>query len=275
MDLLDSSGILLERNTLNKSLQSNLSQMSYNCLSSAIPKSWKKKLKYQKVDCFERWPDEIYIKIINKYVILNKVRNKQIYEKLFRKVIKPPPTAVEPWIETYPFLENHDWSKTFLLPFKVLQEPYLQCFQYKIVHRLLNCNYNLCKWNIKNSPNCASCNCVDIIQHHLFQCDISRIFWKKTEEWVYNQLDVKFSFTECEIIFGITQYSNALLEVINYVLILGKWYINNKKSNEQSLIFIDFKHTLKDKVKGLCEIKKIKGIKSESIHFFEQLCFTD
>ena len=82
MDLLDSSGILLERNTLNKSLQSNLSQMSYNCLSSAIPKSWKEKLKYQKVDCFERWPDEIYIKIINKYVILNKVRNKQIYEEL-------------------------------------------------------------------------------------------------------------------------------------------------------------------------------------------------
>ena len=152
--------------------------MSYNCLSSAIPKSWKKKLKYQKVDCFERWPDEIYIKIINKYVVLNKVRNKQIYEELIRKVIKPP-TAVEPWIETYPFLENHDWSQTFLLPFKVLQEPYLQCFQYKIVHRLLNCNYNLYKWNIKNSPNCASCNCVDTIQHHLFQCDISRIFWKK------------------------------------------------------------------------------------------------
>ena len=48
MDLLDSNGILLERN---KNLQSN--QMSYNCLSSAIPKSWKDKLKYQKVDCSE------------------------------------------------------------------------------------------------------------------------------------------------------------------------------------------------------------------------------
>ena len=46
---------------------------------------------------------------------------------------------------------------------------------------------------------------------------------------MYNQLDVKFSFTECEIIFGVTKYSNALLEVINYVLIVGKWYIDNKK----------------------------------------------
>ena len=136
---------------------------------------------------------------------------------------------MEPWIETYPFLENHNWSNTFLLPCKVLQEPYLQCFQHKSVHRLLNCNYNLRKWHIKNYPNCASCSCVDTIQNHLFQCDISRIFWKKTKEWVYNQLDVKFSFTECEIIFGTTQYSNALLEVINYVLILEKWYINNKK----------------------------------------------
>ena len=126
--------------------------------------------------------------------------------------ISKPPTGVEAWIETYPFLETHNWSKTFLLPFKVLQEPYVQCLHYSIVHRLLNCNYNLYKLNIKNSPNCASCNCVDTIKHHVFQCDISRIFWKKLSNGFVINLMPNSLFTECEIIFGITQNSNAILE---------------------------------------------------------------
>ena len=44
-----------------------------------------------------------------------------------------PPTAVESWVNLYPFLEQFDWKEIYAIPFKKTKEPYLQSFQYKII----------------------------------------------------------------------------------------------------------------------------------------------
>ena len=53
------------------------------------------------------------------------------------------PTSQDKWIEYYPFLETFDWKPVYLLPTKILSDSYLITFQYKILHRVFSCNYNL------------------------------------------------------------------------------------------------------------------------------------
>ena len=259
MDIIDENGKILPRRTLNQKLNSRLNLMSYNSVITSIPKHWKESLTNKPLDLKMCWPEDIQIKIQNKYVSLKKVKNNEIYRQLITTISKAP-TSIETWIETYPFLETHDWKDSFCLPYKVLKETYLQSFQYKIITRNLNCNYSLFKWKIKNSPKCDSCDMVDTIQHHLFQCNLTKVFWKNVEEWIYRSLEIKFNFTECEIIFGIPFNNDPILEIINYILIIGKWYINHMKTIAKNVTIFEFMKTLKGKIKAICELQTIKGI---------------
>ena len=69
--------------------------------------------------------NEVYIKV-NKLKAIIKVKTVEIYQELVTRVSKPP-TAI--WVNLFPFLEKHEWSVTFELPYKILREPYFQSFQ--------------------------------------------------------------------------------------------------------------------------------------------------
>ena len=47
---------------------------------------------------------------------------------------------------------------------------YMQSFQCKVLNKVINCNFYLFKWSIKKSPNCAYCENIDTVAHHLFEC---------------------------------------------------------------------------------------------------------
>ena len=49
-------------------------------------------------------------------------------------------------LNLYPFLETVDWKPIFTLVFNLTIETYLQTFQLKILHRSLNCRYNIFNW---------------------------------------------------------------------------------------------------------------------------------
>ena len=69
------------------------------------------------------------------------------------------------------------------------------------------------------------------------------------EEWLYKQLKVKFHFTVCEILFGLPLVGNPLLEVLNYVIILAKKFINNRRNHVKELVFLEFMYILKENLK--------------------------
>ena len=102
----------------------------------------------------------------------------------------------------------------------------MQSFQYKVLNRVINCNFSLFKWGIKNSPNCAYCENIDTVTHHFFECADCIEFWKKVEQWLFEKLKVKFNLTVCEVIFGIPFSNDSLMQIINYVIILAKYFIN-------------------------------------------------
>ena len=165
-----------------------------------------------------------------------------------------PPTAVSKWIDLFPFLEKLDWKPIFTMVYKITREPYLQSFQYKILNRSLNCNYNLLKWNVTHDAKCNYCSLVDTLEHHLYYCSASMDFWENVSNWIEEITKVKIRLAICDIIFGLTNslYDGDGIEfIMNYLILLGKWHLNKQKSNKKQIFFSEFVKLIKEKLECL------------------------
>ena len=162
---------------------------------------------------------EPHIRIGLKFIPIQKIKNKQIVNKLLSSITKPP-TSVETWINMYPFLEMEDWKQIFLRTFQITKETYLQSFQYKMLNRITNCNDKLYKWKIKPSDKCDECGEVDSIDH-LYYCITSTTFWNQLKGWMVDNLGFGIGLTVCEVIFGIPIYNNSDFKIINFLILMG------------------------------------------------------
>ena len=226
-----------------------LTILQYNALKSCIPKTWKKVIlgNYNKSEAQILVPT---LHIRNAKKSIAKITSKELYQNLIFKKIKTP-TAIESWTNIYPFLERYDWKDIYTIPFKYVQEPYLQSFQYKIINRILNTNEKLHKWSIKQTNQCNFCQATDTIEHHLYSCKDSNTIWNQLENWLLDCIEIKLNLKECEILFGIPNAPNEHLELINFVIIMTKWYINNRRSENKPLYFIELINMIKGKIKSM------------------------
>ena len=149
-------------------------------------------------------------------------------------------------------VETVDWNKIYTLSFKIIREPYFHSFQYKILNRILK--DKLFTWKLSEN-NCIYCNEKDTIEHHLFMCVKCRVFWNLVSRWIKDNLDTSFNFTICEIIFGIPISYNPTINAINFIIILGKWYINNERTSNKIISFPPFLKLIKSKINEIIFIK--------------------
>ena len=71
-----------------------------------------------------------------------------------------------------------------------------------------------------------------------------------------------YNLTVCKVIFGIPLSNDSDTELLNFLILLGKKYINYNKSNEMPLIFILFLEYARDKIDTLVRINVNKGIEN-------------
>ena len=223
-----------------------ISILRINSLLSAIPRTWIAKIEKSNFIYKEIPRATIMVRKCVKQI--SKLLSADIYWDLITKVTKPP-TAISTWLDLFPFLEQVNWKYLFICINKVTSEPYLQSFQYKILNRTLNCNYNLFKWNILEHCMCHYCPLeIDTIEHHLYYCPESKMFWENIENWLESTIKIKFSFTICEVIFGMLDLDVNIRHSVNYILLLGKWYINLAKTNDKRMFLLDFINLVKEKL---------------------------
>ena len=236
----------MSSNELKQKKNWKISILHINSFLSAVPRIWRVKIEtsdftYSKIPRFS-----VIIKTCPKEI--SKLKSLEIYWELLRNVIQLP-TAIGTWVDLFPFLEGINWTPVFTGTNKVTSEPYLQSFQYKIINRTLNCNYNLFKWKILDHSTCNYCPLnIDTIEHHLYYCNKSKEFWEEIENWLEATLQTKFSFTICEVIFGMLYIDTNIFHSINYVILLGKWYINSSKIHEKRICLLDFLNLVKEKL---------------------------
>ena len=65
---------------------------------------------------------------------------------------------------------EEEWADIFKRPYLCVRETKLQSFQFKLIHRIINCNKKLFDMKIKPSPQCTYCDELDDISHFFFQC---------------------------------------------------------------------------------------------------------
>ena len=260
--------------TLKQRLSWNISIFNYNLIYSAIPKTWKQKLMGHKPT--QNVNSKVYLKINGILKNLTNVHNRDLYFELLRTKVSEP-SSVDTWIDIFPFLESVSWKAIFKNTHQIVPDSYLQTFQYKVMHRLTNCNYNLFKWDLKKHPFCAYCNHTDTIEHHFYLCGYAKLFWELLSDHitVALHLEKKLNLTICEVIFGIeyTHKCTAIGRIINMIAVVGKWYINNCRTNEKKICFDEFVHIARNKIFLYKTIysKAVRGVEKEIYEILENI----
>ena len=249
LDMLDPLNNFFCIKDFNLKNETALTILDYNALKSSIPSTWKN-IMLRNTNQIKKESHEPKLLINNIRKPITLIKSKELYNNLVIEKIKTP-TAIETWINMYPFLEKYDWKAIYSIPFNYTREPYLQSFQYKIINRILNTNEKLEKWSIKDTNKCNFCKSIDTIEHHLYQCTESKKIWDNLEDWLFNHIEIRLNLKECEILFGIPNATNEYLELINYMIIVTKWYINSKRSKEEPLYFLELINITKTRIKIL------------------------
>ena len=115
IDIVNDNGNFLSHTEINDKLDLQSSKWNWMLLITAIPKTWKTKIAND--TGIQLLRDKLNAK--NAYIIINNTakdislaNSKHIYHKLIMNEICPP-SAINKWIETYPFLEVCDWNTLF------------------------------------------------------------------------------------------------------------------------------------------------------------------
>ena len=87
-------------------------------------------------------------------------------------------------------------------------------------------------------------------EHHLFYCLESKKFWSDLKLCMVANLNFGFEFTVCEILFGFPNQGVPDIEIMKFLILMGKWYLNNSKSKEEPILFFEFLIKLRDKLEN-------------------------
>jgi len=137
-------------------------------------------------------------------------------------------------------LEDKQVSEAFVMPQRVANEPYLRSFQYKVLNSILYTKKLLCKIGYVSDPNCSFCHqTTETISHIFFDCSFSISFWNEICEKIFNKLSSCgcLSLEYHEIILG---FLTGEMDLLNYILILGKAYLWTCRCKETKPSFRHF-----------------------------------
>ena len=128
-----------------------------------------------------------------------------------------------------------------------LKEIKLRDFQYKITNKILVTKSFLYRINKVDDNLCEYCRQNPETIHHLFvHCNTVIIFWRELEAWLINNFNLRISLNDKNILFSYEQKH----KLINYILLLAKYYVYSNKFSGRRLNIESFKSILHRKYKS-------------------------
>ena len=119
-------------------------------IRQSLPLEWRRVIRTEYSHKLVREP---FIHFNGTLLPLYKCTTRFIYE-CYVQMKYVTPTSVLKWKTLHEDFDmsEEEWTDVFLRPYICLRETELQSFQYKIIHRIINCNKKLFDMRIKNSP---------------------------------------------------------------------------------------------------------------------------
>ena len=178
--------------------------------------------------------------------------------------MKSPLMSVGKWQLDFG-INSEMWPDIFRLSFKTVRETKIQSFQYRVLSRVLPCNYWLHKLRIKQNNLCDFCRSVDTIEHFLVSCPANRSFWNELEIWLKKTNIIpendSVSFNSVNIIFGFLQLEYGS-KIINLIILYAKYYIYIERLQGKNVTVKLFQNVLREKL----HIEKYITIKMKKLY---------
>ena len=93
---------------------------------------------------------------------------------------------------------------------------------------------------------CPECALPDTIEHYFYECHVSYTFWRNLEQWLKITLGAEIHLNMFNILFGTDNEDNDnVLFLLDYCILLGKYYIFKQKLLEKNVSFIGYLFDLK------------------------------
>ena len=128
-----------------------------------------------------------------------------------------------------------DWKRVYLLSFRTTLETKLREFQFKILNRIVFTNEKLFRFGMAESDKCVFCQTeVESIEHLLFSCKISSVFWKHVLSWLRDNNIIVESLKEEDIIIGKFDVGDDFL-LESYFIAWEVLYLFTKRSKGYAL----------------------------------------
>ena len=170
------------------------------------------------------------------FLILNKSGTRGIYNKINK--IDCEMDFQRKWHSDIDLeLNRKSWQQKFRICFKTVQNQALIWFQYRILHRILGTQNNLCKMGISKSSTCLLCdNDNETLYHLFFMCPKSKQLWNELEQLIVIKTGFQISFDSESILLGYG-FQNLYSVALNTLIIVSKNYIfsNSRKGLELNI----------------------------------------
>lgn len=263
-DLFHPDGNLMNFSQIKIKYDINVNFLQIITLQKAIPSKWKLEIEHTSMiaDIPQTLVNRnLFLKSKENDLCISNTSTKKVYQQIvLQHYVRP--TALDRWIEIFN-IEEDDWRHIFNLPYICARETMIQSMQYKIIHRIFPCNKWLHNLTILSSSKCDKCDEIDHLLHYFVECSEVMRFWKRLENWWNSTTGINIICTQKHIIFGIF-YDNIYYSHINYVLLIGKWYIYRQNLNKRPICFYNFLKHLKRRL----EIEECICRKNNSSHTY-------
>ena len=227
-DLLKPDGSFMDHTEINRKFDMNWTFLDLLKVRLTIPNRWKNILLSNQQENLEN--DLIYNKLHN----LKTLKSKDLYVLLIQTEhdCNSIPNSQLYWQNKYK-IDDETMKLVYTLPYRVSKLTILQSLQYKILTKILNCNYWLHKIKIKDSPTCSFCNEEETIEHFFFGCRKTKQFWYAFQTWwnVTGNETVKI-IEEKDVILGfnLTNKRETTFNSFNCCILIGKKMIYEQKN---------------------------------------------
>ena len=234
-DACDADGNIFSFDQLTENLQSASNTLFWNSLRSAIPKTWKKMLKNEKVLTCNNINIPITLRKEKKDLL--KVNKNKVYMELVNNFMDVSRANVH-YSVTYQ-INLEEWKIIYSIPHNVKAINKVKEVQYKILHRYIATNYMLYKMGKVASHRCEICFLyAQTVEHLFFHCTVVQNLWLTLSKKLTEVTSHNCSLTEKDILFGKYDIEqNEKANFMNLIILNGKYYIYDMKIKEQDMTY--------------------------------------
>ena len=198
-------------------------------------------LKMHSVDDTQQFVDHVF-GIFSKHDC-----NRIIREHLLENIYALPNRIIGKWENLIPN-HNFDWADIFRMAFKCAIDLKTRNFQFKILHRIIATNDFLNKLDIIDNDRCTFCDMeIETLEHVFYNCNIIQDFWNRVIEWIKIKSECDICVSKVNIFLEYNIKNPRL--AINYIILLGKQFINKCKLFKTTPKFHVFLFNIKEFIK--------------------------